>query len=204
MPGSGDSHGTVDDGDATDMGGLGGFGGAGAQAVPATTEPAARAGSAAPRGWVGPVVTAGLAVAASSMAPPAGAGRGDERYRRGHRVAARGRQLRVDQRHGDASAHRYYPSSSPSALAGAVAAIGKAAATCAFWLPTAPLDRSNIAVYLDQSLLREDPGNGWSLGVGSQAVVLNGGSCQKVLDGTAATVQVLFGCPGAPFPSLLP
>jgi hypothetical protein len=78
-----------------------------------------------------------------------------------------------------------------------------AVTTCTFALTQTPPDPGNIAVYLNGSLLPQDPGNGWSFGANSQTVVINGSSCDAITQGTATKVQVLFGCPGQTPPQTL-
>jgi hypothetical protein len=92
----------------------------------------------------------------------------------------------------------YYPATSTTDLASALAAISTALTTCTFTLPTPPPDPNNVAVYLDKMLVTKDPANGWSFGATTQTIVLNGSSCAKVTNGYATTVQVLFGCGGPP------
>ena len=92
----------------------------------------------------------------------------------------------------------YYPASSPQALTDAFAAISVAVTTCTFTLLKAPPDQNNIAVYLDNHLVAQDPANGWSLGANAQTIVLNGSSCDQITSGAASQVQVLFGCSSPP------
>jgi hypothetical protein len=75
-------------------------------------------------------------------------------------------------------------------------------ATCTFDLVQTPPDPSNVAVYLDKNLVQQDSSNGWSFSGNSWTVVLNGSSCNEIMSGRAATVQVLFGCGGPPPPTI--
>ena len=55
-------------------------------------------------------------------------------------------------------------------------------------------DLTNVGVYLDKNLVKQDADNGWSFGANSQTIVLNGDTCEKVKSGQATNVQVVFGC----------
>ena len=101
---------------------------------------------------------------------------------------------------------QYYPATSSQDLAGALKAISTAVTTCSFTLATAAPDPNNVAVYLDKSIVPQDSINGWSFGANSQTIIFGGTFCDKIISGSAASVQVLFGCPGGspPFPQVLP
>jgi hypothetical protein len=98
----------------------------------------------------------------------------------------------------------YYPATSPQDLTNALKAITTAVATCSFTLTTVPPDASNVAVYLDKSLVPEDASNGWSFGANNQTVVFAGSYCAAIASGAASNVQALFGCLGAGAPPVLP
>lgn len=95
-----------------------------------------------------------------------------------------------------------YSATSAGALESALASISEAVGNCAFAMAEVPPDPAALAVYLDGSLLPEDPSSGWTLGVNDQTIVLNGSAC--VTAGAASKVQVLFGCPGTSPPPVLP
>jgi hypothetical protein len=100
---------------------------------------------------------------------------------------------------------RSYSATSSQELADAMAAISQKAATCAFSLDQMPPgDLSNLAVYVDKSLVPQDSSRGWSYDATSQAIVLNGASCDRITSGVASTVQVLLVCPGTAPPVLIP
>jgi hypothetical protein len=95
---------------------------------------------------------------------------------------------------------KHFRTASAAELAGALATISKAVASCTFTMSRAPDDPANIAVYLDGSLLANDPANGWTFGATTQAVILKGAACARITSGAATSVRVLFGCPGEPPP----
>jgi hypothetical protein len=100
--------------------------------------------------------------------------------------------------------NKYFPATSSKDLADALASISVTVASCSFVLTTVPPDANNVAVYLDKSLLKQDPSNGWGFGATSQTIVLNGDSCDKIKSGKASSVQVLFGCPNTVPPQVIP
>lgn len=99
---------------------------------------------------------------------------------------------------------KYFPATSAKELADALASISVTVASCSFMLTAVPPDANNVAVYLDKSLLKQDPSNGWGFGATSQAIVLNGEACNQIKSGKASTVQVLFGCPNTVPPQVIP
>lgn len=97
---------------------------------------------------------------------------------------------------------RHYPAESFDALTKALASIGKAA-SCTFTLTQRPPDRQNVALYVDNALVRPDATDGWSFGADAQTVQLHGKFCEQVLAKASSTVAALFTC-GQPPPSALP
>ena len=95
---------------------------------------------------------------------------------------------------------QYFPATSPQDLADALAKISSVVASCTFTLASLPkeADLTNVGVYLDKNLVKQDADNGWSFGANSQTIVLNGEICDKVKSGEATTVQVVFGCSSPP------
>jgi hypothetical protein len=89
----------------------------------------------------------------------------------------------------------YYPATSPKDLGNALDAISKiVATTCTFATPMPPPDESKVWVYVDKTLITEDPSNGWTFGATSSTIVLTGGYCTDFMTGKAMNVQVIFGC----------
>jgi hypothetical protein len=51
----------------------------------------------------------------------------------------------------------------------------------------------------------QDSNEGWTYGATSQDIELNGSYCDNIAAGQDTSVQILFGCPGAPpFPTFIP
>jgi hypothetical protein len=99
----------------------------------------------------------------------------------------------------------YYPATSPKQLGDALNAISKiVATTCTFETPTPPPDDSKVWVYVDKTLVAEDPGSGWTFGATSSTIVLTGGYCTDFMAGKTADVQVIFGCKDEPPPPIIP
>jgi hypothetical protein len=98
----------------------------------------------------------------------------------------------------------YFPATSPDALTAALSSIVVAVASCSFTMPSAPPDPSNLGVYLDKSTkVPLDPSDGYSLSPDNLTVTFNGSYCDGLKNGTYQVVQVFFGCPGEPPPSVI-
>jgi hypothetical protein len=95
---------------------------------------------------------------------------------------------------------RYYPVASKDQLVAALAAITGQIAACNFPLDPPPPVPDNVAVEVDGARLAKDPTDGWAYTPDGKAVVLNGPSCQHLMDGTARNVAILYGCPDVIIP----
>jgi hypothetical protein len=99
----------------------------------------------------------------------------------------------------------YYPVASPDQLAQALSSIGKAVGSCSFQSKEAPPDPENVAVYVNKQLVEKGASDGWKYGGSAQEIMLTGSYCDRITAGEDTTVQILFGCPGAPpFPPFVP
>jgi hypothetical protein len=99
----------------------------------------------------------------------------------------------------------YYPVSSPEQLAQALSSIGKAVGSCTFQSKDAPPDPNNVAVYVNKQLIQQNADDGWKYGATPQEIELTGSYCEHITAGEDTSVQILFGCPGAPpFPPFVP
>jgi hypothetical protein len=99
---------------------------------------------------------------------------------------------------------KYYPATSPDALTAALSSIVVAVGSCGFTMSAAPADPNNLGVYLDKvNKVPLDPSDGYSLSADSLTVTFNGSYCDGLKKGTFQVVQVFFGCPGAPPPSII-
>jgi hypothetical protein len=92
----------------------------------------------------------------------------------------------------------FYPVSSPDQLAAALSSISKVVGSCTFHSDEPPKDPDNVAVYVNKEQINKDPNNGWKYGATNQDIVLTGSYCDDITAGKDTTVQILFGCPGAP------
>jgi von Willebrand factor type A domain. len=98
----------------------------------------------------------------------------------------------------------YFLATSPDALTAALSSIVVAVASCAFTMPAAPPDPSNLGVYLDKvNKVPLDTSDGYSLSADNLTVTFNGSYCDGLKNGTYQVVQVFFGCPGEPPPSII-
>jgi hypothetical protein len=105
----------------------------------------------------------------------------------------------------DEMAHRggtgkFYPALSPQSLVAALNTIVGNVASCVYTIASTPPDPNNLGVYLDKQLVTQSASDGWTLG-GSNSVIFNGPTCDRIKAGAYQFVQVLFGCPGS---SVLP
>jgi hypothetical protein len=99
----------------------------------------------------------------------------------------------------------YYPATSPQQLTDALSSISKIVGSCSFRSDKAPDDPNNVAVYVNKQQVPQDPNEGWTYGATSQDIELKGSYCDKIMEGQDTTVQILFGCKGAPpFPTFVP
>ncbi len=69
----------------------------------------------------------------------------------------------------------------------------KIVGTCTLTLSATPPDPSLVNVYFDETIVPQDPANGWT--INGATVTLVGTSCQSVLDGNVLDVRVIAGCP---------
>jgi hypothetical protein len=88
----------------------------------------------------------------------------------------------------------YHPATSPEELLTDLASISRTVAGCTLPLPKAPPAPENIAVYVDNQLVKEDPANGWSYGADTSSLVFSGTYCERLVSASDVTVKVLFGC----------
>jgi Mg-chelatase subunit ChlD len=88
----------------------------------------------------------------------------------------------------------YHPATSPEELLTDLASISRTVAACTLTLPKAPPAPGNLAVYVDRQLVKQDPIDGWSYGVDTSTIVLDGSYCERLTSASTVTVQVLFGC----------
>ncbi len=66
-------------------------------------------------------------------------------------------------------------------------------ATCTLALSAPPPDPTRVNLYLDGTLVPEDPTNGWTLS--GSTVTLEGTTCTDVLSGKALSLRIVAGCP---------
>ncbi len=99
----------------------------------------------------------------------------------------------------------FYPATSPQELADALSSIGKAVGSCSYTFDQAPPDPNNVAVYVNKQQVAQDDNNGWKFGATTQDIELTGSYCDQITSGAVdTTVQILFGCEGAPpFPTVI-
>jgi hypothetical protein len=99
----------------------------------------------------------------------------------------------------------YYPVTSPEQLAEALSAITKTTGSCTFTAAEEPQDPENVAVYVNKQRIEKSADQGWKYGASNLEIVLTGSLCEKITAGEDTSVQILFGCPGAPpFPPFVP
>ncbi len=90
---------------------------------------------------------------------------------------------------------KYYSVADSDALTAALTQIGVSIAiSCTIPLEAVPPDPDFVNVYLDVSLVQQDPLDGWSW-TDEQTVQLNGAACASLLSGNVIQVQVVVGCP---------
>jgi hypothetical protein len=106
---------------------------------------------------------------------------------------------------GSGDAQDYFSVTSPEQLAEALNSISKFVGSCTFKSNEPPPDPENVAVYVNKQLIAKDGSEGWEYGATNQDIELHGSYCDAIMAGEETTVQILFGCPGAPpFPDFVP
>jgi hypothetical protein len=102
----------------------------------------------------------------------------------------------------------YYPAASTTALNAALQSIAKVVSlTCTFKANTIPPDKDLASVYVDRNLVVKDDINGWMFDPADSTystIVLTGTYCQNMLAGITSQVQIVFGCPEASSPDVMP
>jgi hypothetical protein len=92
---------------------------------------------------------------------------------------------------------RYYAADESAQLVTAMTDIGNQIATCLFSLPSAPPVPDNVLVVYENGPRRLPGPATWNYAdPQKRSIQLRGSDCDKVLNGTYKSVQILFGCPG--------
>ncbi len=92
---------------------------------------------------------------------------------------------------------RYYAADTSDQLVTAMTDIGNQIATCLFTLPSTPPVPANVLVLYENGPRRLPGPDTWDYADPQKtSIQLHGGDCDKVLNGTYKSVQILFGCPG--------
>jgi hypothetical protein len=89
----------------------------------------------------------------------------------------------------------YYAASDSASLVAALGTISDAEVSCRFALASAPPDRTNVNVFLDDAPTPRDTGDGFVLSDDGLTITLEGTSCEALRNGTVANVRFEFGCP---------
>jgi hypothetical protein len=101
----------------------------------------------------------------------------------------------------------YYPATSPAQLGTALASIAKVvSATCTFKANATPPDKTLVYVYVDKKLVEKGDAKGWKFdGTDSTGatITLTGSYCDDMMSGKTTQVQIVFGCPNVPPPSVI-
>lgn len=92
---------------------------------------------------------------------------------------------------------RYYAADESTQLVTAMTDIGNQIATCLFSLPSPPPVPDNVLVVYENGPRRLPGSDNWDYAdPQKRSIQLHGSDCDKVLNGTYKSVQILFGCPG--------
>lgn len=93
---------------------------------------------------------------------------------------------------------KYYQTNSQTELKAAFDAIGGGIASCTFKLMEVPPDPSKLFVFSNGQLVPNDPADGFSYDAASNAITLNGATCDQLKKDAQTKIQVVYGCPEAP------
>jgi hypothetical protein len=93
-------------------------------------------------------------------------------------------------------AARYYPVTSRDELVATLEAIATQVGSCTFPLSPPPPAPGNVAVDVDGMRVQKDPAStdGWSYGANNNSIVIHGPTCERLKNGTAKNVQIIYGC----------
>ena len=93
------------------------------------------------------------------------------------------------------SSPRYYRVDNLDDISSLLLEIGdQVAVSCDIVLSTKPIDKDTVNVFLDQTLVRSDPLDGWTW-TGDDRVTLHGKSCADLSAGIYSAARVVVGCP---------
>jgi hypothetical protein len=95
---------------------------------------------------------------------------------------------------------KYYQVDSTADLVAALGQIQGMIASCTFGLASVPPVPNNVGVYGDGTRIPMSATDGWTYGTGMRSIVLNGPTCEKVMNKTITNVTTFFGCPGEVIP----
>ncbi len=89
----------------------------------------------------------------------------------------------------------YYVADDAASLDAVFDAIARRVVSCTIPLSSTPPDASAIFVRENDAPLAEDAADGWTYDASSNALTLNGASCDRLRDGTTTRLRIAFGCP---------
>ncbi|APR83408.1 putative secreted protein [Minicystis rosea] len=89
----------------------------------------------------------------------------------------------------------YYKVDDLSTISSVLGAAAGSVISCDFKLEDAPEDPTLTSVYLDKTLLPQDPKDGWTWSA-PDAITLNGAACANLHAGKVGQVQIVSECPG--------
>jgi hypothetical protein len=98
-----------------------------------------------------------------------------------------------------AGATSFYQADTAAELDQAYQTIGNLVVSCSYHVDPAPPDLSQTYVIFDHNtIVPQDPNNGWSYDAATQTLTLNGTYCDELKGHTVTAMDLLFGCPSPP------
>ena len=91
---------------------------------------------------------------------------------------------------------KYYAADTSDQLVSAMTTIGKQIASCLFKLPSVPPVPNNVLVVYDDHRALPSATTWGYTDASNTSITIYGSDCEKVMDGTYKSVQLLYGCPG--------
>jgi hypothetical protein len=92
----------------------------------------------------------------------------------------------------------YFQANNLADLQAAIASISGSVVSCTYRLDRAPPDTNQLYVTFDNTIIMNDPQNGWTYDPSGPSLIFHGSSCDQLRSGRVMQVHVQYGCPPVP------
>jgi hypothetical protein len=90
---------------------------------------------------------------------------------------------------------KYFQANNAADLQAAIAQIAGSVVSCTYRLDRAPPDTNQLYVTFDNTIINNDPQNGWTYDPTGPSLVFHGTACDELRNGMVMSVHVQYGCP---------